>query len=480
MARGLKTGRWRAGTLGLVAGGLALLAHAQEASAGGAARADQAAPAEIVRANDDRRCHAYGPGYIAVGGSGLCASMGGSVLLSAAMEFTHRDLFLTGQRIPTMYTPGPGVPIVYYDIEDVRKQTRYPSAGVVASAYLMLRGESDLGMVRGFLQITGDAQTRYERDGDLILELRKTDDSYYLGAIEEAWVQLNGLKVGVQQPLFGFNRLPSVVTPGYTSIITTMAASYTQRLERNASFSLALEDSGRRTYGDGILARPTRSGVPDIVAMARIATPSTLYHVSGALHHVEDEVAKAFTGERDRSVWGWAWSAGLQSRVRWEDIIGEHGKGAFGRAGLSVAYASGAMGYLGIPFFAADYVTGDDGMVHKSTGWSALASYEHMLTPRVKLNFNASLFDITMRGGPDALIPDAEPGIAAIPGLDFQVDVRGAVLQAGVEVVPRSGMVLGLEAGYTLTDAKGRYAGIEGDRRSVGYPHIGAYLRHSF
>jgi hypothetical protein len=41
-------------------------------------------------------------------------------------------------------------------------------------------------------------------------------------------------------------------------------------------------------------------------------------------------------------------------------------------------------------------------------------------------------------------------------------------------------MVLGLKAGYTLTDVKGRYVGMEGERRSVGYPHIGAYLRQSF
>jgi len=280
--------------------------------------------------------------------------------------------------------------------------------------------------------------------------------------------------------LFGFNRLPSVVTPGYTSIVTTMAASYTQGVGRNASMSLSLEDSGRRIIGDGILARPSRSSVPDIVAMARIATPNTLFHVSGVLHRVDDRVEKDFMGGREQSAWGWAWSLGLQSRVKWEDIIGPAGKGSIGRAGISVASASGALGYLGIPFFAPDYITGDDGTIYNSTGWSALLSYEHMLTRYTKLNLNASFFDVSMRGGPDAIIPDIEQDMAVVPGLDFQVDVRGAVLQAGVEFMPRRGMTIGVEAGYTMTEVMGRYVGMAGERRSVSYPHVGAYLRQSF
>lgn len=462
--------------------GLWVLAGSPAARAEGPEGVDQSAaqPAATAKTNDDKRCHSYGPGYIAVGGSGLCARMGASILVSGAMEFTDRDIFLTGLRIPTLFTNGPGVPIVFYDISDVSKQTRYPSGGVLASAHLMLRGQSDLGLMRAFLRVTGDLHTRYSEDGDVTVNLRKIDDSYYLGAIEEAWAQWNGLKVGVQPSLFGFNRLPSVVTPGYTSIVTTMAASYTQGLSRNASISLSLEDSGRRTRGDGVLARPSRSSVPDIVAMARIATPDTLFHVSGVLHHVDDRVVKDFTGGGEQSAWGWAWSLGLQSRVKWEDIIGSAGKGSFGRAGISVAYASGALGYLGIPFFAPDYITGDDGTIHNSTGWSALLSYEHMLTRHLKLSLNASLFDVSMGGGPDAIIPDIEEDLAVVPGLAFQVDVRGAVLQAGLEFMPRQGMTLGLEAGYTMTEVKGRYIGIAGERRSVGYPHVGAYLRQSF
>src|SRR5690606_7303407 len=153
-----------------------------------------------------------------------------------------------------------------------------------------------------FIRIAADARTNYTDDGDVDFDLRQIENSYYYGAIDEGWVQWNGLKVGVQPSMFGFNRLPSVVTPGYTSVVSTLAASYTLGLSRNASLSIAVEDPARRNMGDGILARPGRSDFPDIVAMARIATPSTLFHVSGAIRHVDDHVVKDFIGGDEKSV----------------------------------------------------------------------------------------------------------------------------------------------------------------------------------
>ena len=232
--------------------------------------------------------------------------------------------------------------------------------------------------------------------------------------------------------------------------------------------------------GEGILARPTRSDAPDLVAMMRLATPSTLFHVSGALHYADDRVMKDFLGGEEKIVRGWAWSAGLQSRVKWDDLFGPSAQGLLGRLGLTVANSSGALAYLGTPFFAPDYVTSGDGSIHRSTGWSALASYEHMLTPTAKLNLNASYFSVSMHSAPEQIMPAIDPDMTAMPGLDFEVDVRGTLLQAGVEFMPLQGMVLGIEGGYTFTEAKGRYAGVPGEKDSVGFPHLGVYLRKSF
>jgi hypothetical protein len=441
----------------------------------------EAGPTGDLKANAEKQCRSYGPGYRAVGSTGLCTYVGGGILLQMAKEFTNHDIVMVGHRIPTLFTEGAGVPIVYYHADNISKQTKYPAIGTIASAHMMVRGESDLGLLRGFVRVTADARTHYAHDdGDINVALRKFDDSYYFGALEEAWVQWNGLKVGIQPSLFGFNRLPSVVTPGYTSIVTTAAVSYTHRVDRNISVSIGVEDPGRRLMGDGVLARPTRSDTPDIVAMMRWATPSTLFHFSGALHHAEDQVMRDFVGGAAQDVSGWAWSAGMQSRIKWEEWFGTMAVGQIGRLGLTVANAQGALGYLGIPMFSTDYVIGGDGTVNRSSGWSAMAVYEHMLAPRVKLNVNASYFNVTMQSSPEQIIPDFDPNVAPLPGLEFDVGVSGSVIQIGVEFMPMQGLVVGIEGGYTTTEAKGRYVGIQGDKASVGFPHVGMYLRKSF
>jgi hypothetical protein len=438
-------------------------------------------PAADLKASAEKQCGSYGPGYRPVGSTGLCVFAGGGILLQAAKEFTDRDIVMMGQRIPTLFNSGAGVPMVYYHADDISKQTKYPAVGTIASAHMMVRGESDLGLMRAFVRITADARTHYGHDdGEVSVALRKFDDSYYFGALEEAWVQWNGLKVGIQPSLFGFNRLPSVVTPGYTSVVTTLGASYTHRVDRNISVSVGVEDPGRRLMGEGVLARPTRTDTPDIVGMMRIATPSTLFHFSGALHQADDQVMRDFAGGAEKQVSGWAWSAGLQSRIKWEEWLGAPGQGEIGRVGLTVANSSGALAYLGIPLFSTDYVIGGDGTVNRSSGWSAMASYEHMLTPWVKLNVNASYFNVTMHSSPEQIIPNLDPNVPAMPGLEFEVGVTGTVVQAGVEFMPMKGLVLGLEGGYTTTEAKGRYVGIQGDKSSVGFPHVGMYLRKTF
>lgn len=435
----------------------------------------------LQRKHHEERCRTYGPAYSAVGESGLCAYVGGGIILQAAKEFTNRDIYLIGQRIPTLFANGAGVPIVYYHADDIGKQTKNPALGAIASAHLMVRGDTDAGMFRGFVRITGDAHTHYDAEnGGASVELRKIDESYYLGALEEAWLQWNGIKVGIQPSMFGFNRLPSVVTPGYTSIINTLGASLTHSVSPNMSVSVAMEDPNRRRVGDGILARPERPDKPDFVAMTRLATRTTLFHLSAALHHADDHVLSDFMGGPDRSVNGWALSAGLQSRVKWDELMGPAADGLIGRFGFSVAHASSALAYLGIPFFATDYVVGSRGEIYRSDGWSALASYEHMLAPRVKLNLNASIFSVSMHSSPEEVIPHFDPHVGPLPGLDFKVDVRGAVLQAGLEFLPMKGMAIGVEGGYTVTEAKGRYVGIEGRKESAAFPHIGLYVRQTF
>jgi hypothetical protein len=372
---------------------------------------DQAiAPAAASRAQDNaaQLCASYGPGFILVG-TDFCAKTWGSVTAYGYKEFTDTDITMVGQRIPTPFSTGAGVPIAYYFIDNVSGRTRDPGFGVIGSADLLVRRETDYGSFTSFIRVVLDGGSTYDDDGNLHVGLKETNQPYYIGALDEAWVQLDGLKLGVQPSLFGFNRLPSTVTPGYTSIVTTPAASYTQGIGSNASLSVSVEDSGRRLFGDGVLARPSRSELPDLVTLFRFRTPSTLFHLSGAVHQSEDLVLQDFAGGDKQNVTGWAWSAGLQSRIVWSDFFGAKADGVYGRLGLTVANASGALDYLGIPLFAPDYVVMGDGSIRLSTGWSAVASYEHMLAPNLKLSTNASYFNVTMSSSPEAIVPGFDP-----------------------------------------------------------------------
>jgi hypothetical protein len=447
-------------------------------------RADEetkGSPAAAVQEKATRQCSSYGPGYVVVGVADLCATTGASAIAYAYKEFTDTDIALVGQRIPTPFSNGAGVPIAFYFIEDVKDDTRNPAFGLVASAHLLVRRDTDHGTFRSFVRVSLDGRTAYDEDGNMLVGMKQIDESYYLGALDEAWVQINGLKVGLQPSLFGFNRLPSTVTPGYTSIVTTAAISYTHAFNKNASISFSAEDGGRRLFGDGVLARPVRSDTPDFLALMRFRTPSTLFHLSGALHHSDDRVMADFAGESgERTVSGWAWSAGLQSRINWSDVFGPDAEGKYGRLGLTVAQASGALHYLGIPLFAPDYVVGGDGTVSRSSGWSALASYEHMLAKNLKLSTNFSYFNVTMHSLPEAIIPALDPFSLALPELDFSVNVKGSVLQVGLEYIPMRNWVVGIEGGYTWTQAEGHYADVEGSKVSVGFPHVGLYARRTF
>jgi hypothetical protein len=442
--------------------------------------AKPALAAGTVQQNAGQRCGSQGPDGVIYSSSGWCVTAGGSLLGYASKELTDTDIALVGQRIPTPFNAGAGVPIAIYYLDNISAQTLNPGLGGTAEAHMLMRRETEDLSFRAFVRVNADTRARYDEYGDVHVGLRLVDQSYYLGALDEAWVQVNGLKLGIQQSLFGFNRLPSVITPGYTSIVTTPAISYTYGIDTNASISFSAEDSARRRFGDGVLARPADSHRPDGVALLRFRTPSTLYHLSGAIHQSEDEIMKELAGGSDRTVIGWATSAGLQSRVRWSDYLGDEAKGVYGRFGLTAAYASGALAYLGIPLFAPDYVVSGSGAINRSTGWSGIAFYEHMLATDLKASASLSYFRVGMHSTPEEVVPDFDPNLPGFPNLGFNVRVQGTVAQTSLEYIPVANWVLGLEGGYTWTEAKGTYSGVDASKVSVGYPHIGMYVRRVF
>jgi len=423
-------------------------------------------------------CARYGRSAKELGNSGICALASGTVMGYAFKEFTDVDIGMIGQRIPVLYLAA-GLPMAYYFEKDVSAQTEKIGFGGLAMADLMLVSISNAGLFRGYIRASFDGRSEYDDNGKLSLSLPKIEDSYYYGAINEAWVQFNGLKIGIQPSLFGFNRVPSILNPTYTSVITTAAASFTIGYAPNFTISISAEDGSRRNYSEGILSRErSHLDKPDWVGLVRYASGNTLYHFSAARHNAEDTVVRDFIGGDARDVSGWAVAVGLQTKIDWSKYFGESYADNPGRLSLTFAAAEGAMGYLGIPFFAPDYVVSSSGAVERSTGWSAVAAYEHIWAPRWKSTLSYSMFSVNMGSPAEAIIPP-EFNMPA-PAVDFDITVTGSVLQGGVEHMLSPGLTAGLEVGYTWTKAEGSYGGNKARDLEVSYPHVGFYLRRSF
>ncbi len=120
-----------------------------------------------------------------------------------------------------------------------------------------------------------------------------------------------------------------------------------------------------------------------------------------------------------------------------------------------------------------------DGNVRLSTGWSGVASYEHMLTNNLKFSTNLSYFNVHMSSSPEAII-DPDPLLPPTPGLDFDVTVQGTVFQVGLEWIPLPNLILGIEGGYTWTQAHGHYMDISGGTIDAGFPQLGVYVTRLF
>jgi hypothetical protein len=78
------------------------------------------ASAQEIVAQDP--CASYGRGFTLVGAN-FCSKVWGSITGYGYKEFTDTDITMIGQRIPTPFKPGAGVPIAYYFL--VRAHARH-------------------------------------------------------------------------------------------------------------------------------------------------------------------------------------------------------------------------------------------------------------------------------------------------------------------------------------------------------------------
>ena len=423
-------------------------------------------------------CVGYGGGFFKLGDSGFCGRAGYDVMGFAAKDFASHDIGMVGQRLPsTSYLAG--VPILYYYDRNFSKRTNVPYPGVDAQVNFVAMRQTDFGELIGYVNLRAAGQLQKKDNGDFgYVSNNAVNGSVLQGLVDQAWIRLGGLQVGIQPSMFGFARWGYSISPGYSSLVNTPAVSYTYRVDNvggssnSVSASFALEDPSRRDMYDGVLADYGKAYRPDVVAQARFGTPNLLLHIGGALHEIHDVAAWNCCYSPDRTLWGAAATAGGEYRFKWSNMFGPAAGETYGRLLMQVAAARGAIGYLGIPFFATDYVVGGDGDLKVTTGYSAVVSYEHLWTPTLKSAITYSVFGTTEASNLEMLGPN-EP-------MWFDVKVRGALLQGGVEDMIQPGLTLGAQAGYTWTTATGNYAGASSAPLSVGFPNVAAYVRKFF
>lgn len=416
--------------------------------------------------------------FFKLGDTGFCGKAGYDVMGFAAKDFAISDVAMVGQRLPSL-TYAAGVPVLYYYPKNFSPQTFYPYPGVDAQVNFMAATQTEAGALVGFVNLRLAGQLQSTSFGGLAyVSNNAVNGSMAEGLVDQAWIRLGGLEAGIQPSMFGFARWGYSVVPGYSSLVNTPAVSYTYRVDNigspgnSASASVAIEDPSRREMADGVLAQYAETRAPDFVAQARYGTPSFLLHIGGALHEIRDEAASNCCASPTESMWGAAGTVGGEYRVKWSDVFGGSAGDMYGRFMIQGAVARGATGYLGIPFFATDYVADADGAIHPTLGYSGIASYEHLWTPTLKSSVTYSIFHTSETSG----VEDLAPGFP----MSFDVRVRGSQLQAGIEDMVQPDLMVGLEAGYTWTTAVGSYAGASAASVQVGFPGVAVYVRRVF
>lgn len=423
-------------------------------------------------------CAPYGSSFFKLGDTGFCGRAGYDVMAFGAKDFATSDIGLIGQRLPSISFAA-GVPILYYYNKSFAAQTSDPYPGIDAQVNFVAMRQTDYGALIGYINLRATGQLQNNGYGDIAyVSNNSVNGSALQRLVDQAWVRLGGLEVGIQPSMFGFARWGYSISPGYSSLVNTPAVSYTYRADNiggsndSASASIALEDPSRRDMADGVLADYRPTDWPDIVAQARFGTPNVLLHIGGALHEIRDQAAWDCCFSPERTLWGAAATAGGEYRFKWSDMFGPAAGETYGRLLVQVAAARGAIGYLGIPFLATDYVASGDGEIDPTTGYSAVVSYEHLWTTTLKSSLTYSMFETSEASDAELLAPN-QP-------MWFDVKMRGALLQGGIEDMLQPGLTVGAEAGYTWTTATGSYAGNPSAPLSVNFPNVAAYIRKYF
>ncbi|MEJ1934338.1 porin [Nostoc sp. NIES-2111] len=360
----------------------------------------KAAPVEYVRI-----CSLGGGvfvGYV-VPGTDVCLRVGGFARWQYTAGSSYNTLFNVGSGVygPRTFVGG-ATQSGAYGVRGYGQ--RFAGQYAVGAVQLDARTQTEYGLLRSFADIRADAG--FGGGGAFI---------------DKAWVQLGGFQAGKYQSYFdfyadAFNNIGtlgsdhSVVGAACTAIFGNFSAAISfEDLNTNwgspGYFGLGsvLDPAGVPVGGFGYgsaFANTTAGGyrVPDVVARLLYADSWGQVQLTGALHQLRasstvwdvndlggGNTVVTTTGEiNDDTKYGWAVQGGLKLNVP-----------SFGPGDalyLQAAYTQGALTYVGAGgtygfgkvtqiAYGADGLPNNSGSIELTTGWNALAAFQHTFTP---------------------------------------------------------------------------------------------------
>jgi len=384
-----------------------------------------------------RACPEYGPGFIRLPNTDICLKAAIDIAYEIGLDLARRDLNIETTTVG-------GHPVALYEVQRLgREIDRFATR---LDGRMNVTTVSKIGdePVITFLSFRSSPNVTAATVRD---HVGLTSSVH----VHEAWVKYAGFTAGRHPSYFdfvpGYNH-----TAGYASQRNLSLLAFTKSFDKAGSVSVAVEDQTERRMEEGVWAAYGGQRMPDVVAQARWTPSWGIVHLGGALHHINDAIGS-------RSAYGFAANAGVEYRVKWGEVFGPAAEGTYGRILVTGAYASGALDYLGIPKFGADYVSDITGRIEQTKGHSAIVSYEHVWRPNFKTTFGVSSY---------GLGSDTE---------NYRHRVRGLLAQVGAEYMPTPGLMVGVEGDYFRDSVKGRFFGVQGPRDKVDIFTAFAYVR---
>lgn len=406
-------------------------------------------------------CQPLGAGWRPLGSTTFCLRSGAGSFTYLSKSFATGDIYLHGARTTT------SVPLIFYETQNVSGATRYPKLGTVLGYNLDVIGQLPVGPIMFHLGLVANPELSFAGDGTSHLGTNfwnATTRHWTLyggngGLVHEAWVRFWKFQIGIQPSKFDFLHGGYSVGKSYTPQNTTSSIVYTYRKGNSYSLSVALEDGNPRLMQDGVLNYAGWTRTPDLVVQGRIGWGKTIVQLAGAAHRITDRLSSQSAQNHPL---GFAGIAAFEHRFLWSDLLGTRAPKALGVAGSlygSIAVAHGAMGYLGAPYFATDYVVDSRGGLHLSDGMTAMLSYENIWSPTVKGNVTLSYFRSSF--GAASTIPYSSLSSIA-GGVTFaqRFVTSGLRLSVGLEKLLPNGSRVGIDIGQNWTRSQGSVNGL--------------------